>query len=545
MINRLKTILTSIDLFSRLIIRIPLRPYQLEPANAVIQSCLHSQGSEFLWVFPRQSGKDETIAQLVVFLLTLFQRVDACIVHVYPTQQQIPIGTTRLQRRLDNLWTAGHWWTKAKPIRLGIGKAMCAFFSGHAQSRAEGATANLLLIVNETQDQDEAIVERRFTPMRASTNASALFVGTVRTTTDYLWRVKTRLEDLQARDGERRVFIVTADQVGQSNPHYADFVANQIRLKGRQHPTVKTELFNEPLDTAAGLFPPRRIALMQGTHERQRSPLPVYGEGRGGGIYIATLDVAGQDEGTTDGMFADLVNPARDYTVATIFQVIPPVYGGDTGGGDIGPTYHAVDVFVDHGTRHFQPAPGQPPLFDRLLAYLKHWQPIALIADASGVGQGITDALTKAWPRQIVAFDFAKGHAKAQLGNDFIALVETGRFKYWTDTPPSPLCGEEARGEVDSWWFFEQCRFCGYELAEGLPIERGLKWGVPGNATTQGPDGHTTLVHDDRLLSAALIAEADRRQRAGEIFIGTVESHVIQRPAPKPDKPRRKKEEWS
>ena len=52
-------------------------------------------------------------------------------------------------------------------------------------------------------------------------------------------------------------------------------------------------------------------------------------------------------------------------------------------------------------------------------------------------------------------------------------------------------------------------------------------------------------VHDDRLLSAALIAEADRRQRAGDIFIGTVESAVIKRPTAKPEKPRHQKEEWS
>jgi hypothetical protein len=175
-----------------------------------------------------------------------------------------------------------------------------------------------------------------------------------------------------------------------------------------------------------------------------------------------------------------------------------------------------VDVFVDQGSRHFQPAPGQPPLFQRLLAYLNHWQPIALVSDASGVGQGLTDAIIKAWPRQVIAFDFARSHNKSQLGNDLLALVETGRFKYW-------------QGDDDAWHFFEQCRFCNYELAEGQPIERGLKWGVSPHTTTTAPDGQTIHVHDDRLLSAALIAEADRQHRTGTLFIGTTQSAVIKR----------------
>jgi hypothetical protein len=506
MIDKLKATLLSIQLFSRLVIQTPLRPYQVEPANAVIESCLHQRGLEFLWVFPRQSGKDETIAQLVVFLLTLFQRMDACIVHVYPTAQQLTTGTTRLQHRLENLWTAGRSWARARPTRLGLGQAVCAFFSGHPQARAEGATANLLLIVNEAQDQVEPIIERRFTPMRASTNATALYVGTVRTTSDYLWKVKTRLERLQATDGQRRVFVVTPDQVGQANPHYQEFVQSQIALKGRQHPTVKTELFNEPLDTAAGLFPPRRIELMRGTHEYQADPQP-------GAIYIAALDVGGQDEQATAGAFADLANPGRDYTVCTIAQVTPT---------ERGTHFDVVNTFADQGTRHFQPAPGKPPLFDSILAYLNHWQPIAVICDSTGVGQGIADALIKAYPRQVVPFMFTSS-SKAALGNNFLALVETGRFTHFTQSTHPAV-----QDAADS--FFRQCERCSYELAEGVPIEKGLRWGVPANATYTDDLGNTHPVHDDRLLSAALFAQADQLIKLGAIFVGTSESAVIQRP---------------
>jgi len=635
MIQRLKRLITDINLFSTLVVQLPLRRYQTAAANAVIQSCLRGAGLDFLWVFPRQSGKDETIAQLCVFLLTLFQRTEASIVHVYPTQQQCQIGITRLEQRLNNALTLGNAWCKAQPPRRGLGSAQVAFFSGHPQTKPEGATANLLLIINETQDQLEHVIERRFTPMRASTNATALFVGTVRTTSDYLWRIKTRLEALQAADGIQRVFLVTPDDIAPENPFYADFVANQIALKGRHHPSVKTELFNEPLDTSQGLFPPRRQQLMRGRHPRLDRPQP-------GELYLATIDVGGQDEAAT-AAGAELANPGRDYTVCTVFRVVfppafPPVNGGvggaapvdgwaggaapvdgwaggaapvdggaggaapvdgwaggaapvdggaggaapvdgwaggaapvdggaggaapvdgwaggaapvdgwvggaapvdggvggaapvdgwaggaapvdgGIGGLGIGPGYELVDVMVDQGTRHFQDMPGRPSLFARLVAYLNHWQVSAIVCDASGVGQGIADALSRALHRPILRFDFAGPGKKARLGNDFIALIETGRFKMY------------ASEDSDQWWFYEQVRFCAYQLAEGQPLERALRWGVPPTARTFPPAGEGTAgslpVHDDRLLSAALVAEADRAYRAGELFLTTGQSTVI------------------
>ena len=528
MIDRLKKILLSIRLFSRLVVQLSLHPYQVEAANAVIDSCLRGKGLEFLWVFPRQSGKDETIAQLVVFLLTLFHRVEASIIHVYPTGNQIATGLTRLENRLGNLWTSGRWWTKAKPTRRGLGLAQCTFFSGHPSAKAEGATANLLLIINEVQDQDETVIERRFTPMRASTNATALYVGTVRTTADTLWKIKERLEREQASDGIRRVFVIGPDEVGEANPDYRAFMARQVKSKGRQHPIVKSELFNEPVDMAVGLFSERRRALMLGTHRRIR--WPVMGE-----IYIALVDVGGQDEAAT-AAFAALNNPGRDYTVCTIVRAKrSPLNSTPRGGGAIvGPVYEVVDVFVDQGGRHFQDVPGQPSLFQRLLAYLEHWKVVMVVSDMTGVGQGLTDALRAAegYSGRVYGFDFSKNFNKARLGNDFLAVIETGRFKYFADGAygSSPLLAPPSGGEEGSegWWFFTQAERCGYELAEGVPIERGLRWGVNPSAKVN-VNGERVSVHDDRLLSAALVAEADRLYRAGEWFLSTGESAVIRR----------------
>jgi hypothetical protein len=545
-VKRVKAVLRSIRLFSALVIRLPLRSYQVGPADAVVDSCLNNRGLEFLWVFPRQSGKDEAVAQLCVFLLTLFHRVEAGMVHVFPTSGQLATGITRLSHRLENLWTGERWWSKSHPARLGLGLAQVAFFSGHPQARSEGATANLLLIVNEAQDQVEAVINRRYTPMRASTNATALYVGTVRTTGDFLWRKKTELEGLQTADGRRRVFIVSPDEVGAENPHYGAFVTAQVKLKGRNHPAIMTEYYNEPVDTAAGLFPDRRRALMQGRHGRQRDPAA-------GEVYAALVDVGGQDESATD----ELDNPGRDYTVCTIVRLQRDV-------SEIGPVYEAVDVFVDQGGRHFQEGPGKASVYSRLLAYLRHWNVFAVVCDATGVGAGLADALRKGYKRQVFGFTFNAAN-KARLGNDFLAVVETGRFQYWRDAAGEQRVDSSehvarrvrARGDEraggpadvsgeggDSWWFFEQCRACGYELRPGMPIERGLRWGVSATARVMLSSGVTQLVHDDRLLSAALVAELDRMVRDAELFVATGESAVIS-PAPQPSPAGRgSKEGW-
>ena len=78
----------------------------------------------------------------------------------------------------------------------------------------------------------------------------------------------------------------------------------------------------------------------------------------------------------------------------------------------------------------------------------------------------------------VTPFKFTR-KSKAQLGVDFVALVETNRFKYF----------ESAHEFDDAWWFFEQARHCVYELAAGRPMERDLRWFVPGTARVSGPQG--------------------------------------------------------
>ena len=257
--------------FSELVLGQPLREYQLAPLCAVVESVVDRRGLEFLLVFPRQAGKNETVAHLLVYLLNLYRRTGGNVVYG-AIGDQLGVGIDRLEQRLENAWNAGRWSKAAGPARRMLGQAGVVFVSSHPSARVRGQTAHHLVVIDETQDQDAAHIEAVFTPMRASTNASALYIGTVRTSSDYLWQKKVELERETARDGIQRVYMVGPDEVIGEVPAYGEFLRAQVARYGREHPIVASEYFLTPIDAAGGLFPERRRRLMRGDHGRQSAP---------------------------------------------------------------------------------------------------------------------------------------------------------------------------------------------------------------------------------------------------------------------------------
>src|SRR5439155_19523102 len=107
-------------LFSRHVVQRPLRPYQLEPALAILHSVLHHHGLTFTVMMSRQAGKNELSAQLEAFLLLRFHREPfATIVKTAPTfNPQITNSIQRLQRVLDNHLSRGRWKRTLGTIQL-------------------------------------------------------------------------------------------------------------------------------------------------------------------------------------------------------------------------------------------------------------------------------------------------------------------------------------------------------------------------------------------------------------------------------------------
>ena len=547
--------LADVQWFSRLVMRRPLYAYQLEPARAIVDSVLNQRGLEFAVMFPRQSGKNETQAQVEAYLLNLFQRVPGAeIVKAQPTYKPQAINARmRLERALENDWNAAQWRSR-EGYMIVLGQALVKFFSAEPSANAVGASATLLLECDEAQDVLEAEWDKKFVPMGASTNATIVYWGTAWSSRTLLARTVRRLREQERADGIRRVFVVSPEQVARDNPAYGAFVARQVARKGRQHPLVKTQYFNEEIDAEGGMFPPARRALMQGTHTRLEGPagsrtLVVGGQtSEAGGqtlepgfrhlasnIYALLLDVAGEDEGAL-GERVDvgaLENPRRDATVLTVVEVDlstleDPVIGA--------PTYRAVDRRVWVGTRHVA-------LYGEIVALARHWQARYLVADATGVGAGLVSFLSNALPAGVVIpFEFNSA-SKSQLGWDFLAICDTGRWKEWEheknvtgnwvigNSETEVGAGQPANRQLPNYQlpnyqstFFNELAHCQYEVIPG-PAHL-LRWGVPDGTR----DAATAeLVHDDTIMSAALSAVLDSVGRDGRTrwHIDTGPTHII------------------
>jgi hypothetical protein len=500
----------SLEEFARRKLGMPLRPYQLEAGQAVLESIRAAAGRTIVVLFARQSGKDELSAILKAYLLSRLWRREVGIVEVNPTEDpQSHEAMARLDRRLrDNPLTRRAWGKREGDVRY-IGRAQVAFRSGDPEANVLGAVASLLLIVNEAQDVSPAVYDHKFVPMTASTHATKLVLGTAWTSHTLLARELRLARLAEQQDGIRRVFMYDADDVRRVLPAYGAHVDEVIRRLGRGHPIVRTQYFNEEIDAQAGMFTPTRRAMMTcdagrlsgeratGEHrpylrqEPQGQPAAAStgdmsrrgDAGRGGHstTIVFSLDVAGQDEAAFHNPEERMLrNPGRDAVTLTISSV------------DLSelttlqaPIFRILQRFQWTGLNHLT-------VFARLSALADQWRPLYIIVDATGVGEGLWAMLDKRYPTRVLPVKFS-AQKKSEVGYRYLAMIETGRVRDCaaaTDTP-SPA-------EVD--------RQYEARMSEVLPGPlRTMRWGVPEG--TRDPDGN--LIHDDIVLADALLAEAD------------------------------------
>jgi hypothetical protein len=485
---------------------INLRPYQRLIALAIKESILHNKGLTFVVVLPRQSGKNELQAHLFAWLLFRYAHVGGRIVSVSPTfKPQTTNNMDRVCRSLDaSLGSRGRWHSSKGYMYL-LGKACVQFFSGDTQAKVVGATADLLLSVDEAQEVDPAKFDKDFDPMTASTNATRVFWGTAWTSGTLLERQRRIALQSQQKDGLQRLFFFTADDVRRLVPAYGEHVDRVISERGRNHPLVRTQYFCETIDAQSGMFNPARLSLLfpssvpglPSPDPGLPSPapgLPSSVTSRGGfeppsavsaprgadaGPIAFLLDVAGMDESNT-GLAASLLseglgNPGRDSTTLTIVSIDLSTLPTLTK-----PTYRVLARQAWTGQNHLA-------VFGQVKNLAEQWSPQHIVIDATGVGEGLWAMLDRTFPTRVKPVKFTS-QEKSEIGWRFLSIIETGRF-----IDPHPT--DEVRLQ------YSRC------ISEILPgPARHLRWGVPDGS--RGPDGE--LIHDDYILADSLTAVLDR-----------------------------------
>ena len=80
-----------------------LRTYQLDALRNIFDAAMSGRGGRFAVMFPRQSGKNETQAQLEAAIMGASQHTGGNIIKIIPTEKnQGKVSTERLQSVLQS-----------------------------------------------------------------------------------------------------------------------------------------------------------------------------------------------------------------------------------------------------------------------------------------------------------------------------------------------------------------------------------------------------------------------------------------------------------
>jgi hypothetical protein len=436
-----------------------LRPYQAECARAIARSVLRGEGKTFTVMLARQMGKNETSAQLEAYLLTRFSRCGGTIVKAAPSfKPQLITSMLRLKETLSSSALTRFSWRSRFGYMTELGRAGITFLSADPGASVVGATASLLLEIDEAQDVEPDIYDRCFRPMASSTAATTVLYGTAWSEDSVLQRQIERNRAIERHTGEQLNFRFDWTALAAINPAYRRYVETEIERLGENHPTIQTQYLLRCLSDAGRLFSAEQRAKLQGTHFRERQPEP-------GATYVAGVDLAGEDEEAEDAAARRLA-PRRDSTVVTIARA-----GRDANG-------NVTATVVDHVWWTGRDAARQ---FEDLVRLCEGWNFARICVDASGIGAVTASFLSKRFPGRVEQFVFS-APSKSRLAFDMLALINTDRLSIYGDEASEEL--RQLRKEV------AVCRYW-------LRANEVVAWGVP---PAEG--------HDDFIASLALCCRA-------------------------------------
>jgi hypothetical protein len=447
-------------------IRHKLRPYQIEVGKAILDSVFSGRGLTFSVELARQGGKNELSAQLEVLLLTLFMGLGGNAIKCAPTfKPQTIISMMRLKERLNDAGFSGFWLPEHGYI-VRLGKARQIFLSADSSANVVGATAHILLEVDESQDVSKEKYTKEFKPMGAATNVTTVLYGTAWDDATLLEEVKQLNSELERKDGIKRHFRYDWQEVAKYNPDYLRYVEGEKERLGESHPLFLTQYCLKPLRGGGRFLNPSQRAQLQGDHPRRRQPA----EKR---AYVAGIDLAGEAEEGEDAALR-AIKPMQDSTVVTIGELdfsavseLVPL-----------PRVDIVEHYWWTGRAH---ASVYPQLFDLLKNV---WRAKRVVVDATGVGAGVASFLSSALGGSVVMpFQFSQ-QSKSRLGFELLAALNSGRVKMYA---------QDGSEEYQEFW------------REMERAKSNFRANQTMNFYVDPSEGH-----DDFLISLALLVEAAR-----------------------------------
>jgi len=461
--------------FARQIMGVPLYPYQLEVAEAILASIDSQQGNIFTVMMARQSGKNQLSAVIEAYLLNF--REAGTIVKAAPTfTPQIINSRLRLLSLLadessrDRLWTSNGYIVGLAPVddpallRAHAGPRVM-FYSAAPESNVVGATADLLLEIDEAQDVSHEKFNRDFRPMASTTNATTILYGTAWSDDTLLAQQRATNFALEEHTGRRLHFEYDWHTLAAINPSYRTYVEQEIARLGEEHLAIQTQYFLRPISGAGYLLNPLQRILLQGTHPWEAEPLSE-------GNYIAGMDVAGEERPVPASALRRSVSTPRRQRDSSILTIGRVHYN----------TLSLPGIEVVH--QQWWTGMSQGDQYAATVALIEHWGIRSLVIDSTGLGEGLSSLLfDNLGKERVTRFTFTRP-SKSHLSYQLLSLVNSGRLKlYDPHTAPHNIYQE-----------------CWHQLCHA-------RYRLP------GPDVLDMYVdpsegHDDFLISLALLCEA-------------------------------------
>lgn len=475
-------------LFSRDIVGIPLYPYQTEWAQHIIDVVRERRNETVIVEMARQSGKNQGQSLVSTMLLaTHGNREQSQLVAIAPTYKPQLINSRmrfdalakRIEQRLSFIK-----YRSSMGYIYKCGRASIHFLSADPNASVVGATASLLMIVDEMQDVLPEVYQKNFSPMRASTNAPVAGFGTAWSEDTLLYRAKRAILEGRTRG---KVYRVLPEEIAVSNPAYGEFVDSEVARMGRDHPLIRTQYFLEELSTAGRMLNRQQLELMIGHHGRAVGRTDQ-------SLIVAGLDFAGADEQA--GELVSLNNASARDSVALVVGAVTWIRLGE------GLLLHRIEVMNRYEWVNVNPVSLHNQLYDILW---NRWRVDLVYCDATGIGATGTAMLAAALNKpgrtervKGVTFDSAwNTHTDAAFG--LISAINNGNFKDYApaDFDPIAVSGQESPPKDDPhkhvWWQRAQARL------EAKPSKR-VRMYVPEDA------GHDDLLIADGLLCLAAAA---------------------------------------
>jgi hypothetical protein len=481
----------SIGFFAEHILQKPLYPYQIEAGDAILESVFSNAGRTYTIMMSRQSGKNQLSAVLEAYLLVCMK--EGTIVKAAPTfSPQVITSRLRLLSMLDNPLTCDRVWRSfgyivgvatTPELRDAHAGPRIMFFSAGPEARIVGATASLLLEVDEAQDVAIDKFDRELRPMASTTNATTVLYGTAWSDDTLLAIMRANSLALEERDGIKRHFEHDWRTLAAINGHYKKFVEGEIARLGSDHPTIRTQYRLLPISGAGYLLNEMQRYLLGGGHDWEEEP-----DDEDDGIYVAGIDVGGEERphSSNGGARTGHVSTSpHDSTVITVGKVRYNEFQL--------PKIEVVHHYCFTGMRHSEQ-------YAAICEIVQRWNIRRLVIDATGLGEALASLLIDRFgDKRVSAFKFSRP-SKSRLTYQFLSMVNSGRLKiYRRDEAPAAIYSE-------CWKQLELARY-------RVPAQDLLEMYCAGEEA-----------NDDFLMSIALCCEATRD------FIPAVQEVAIIKP---------------